>query len=236
MMDGEQEVNLKNSRSVERWLREKLQGASVTIDSDGTVVKFYNGGIGDAVSKARDRGKNRDINNRKLFARLEEVIEKSVYFDFRTVDEKHKGYLRGQDIYQSFMKAGDNYYRVELVLNVTDDSNVQYKGHQAYQTKIEPAVYHTKTESEDSAAYARTSSNFTISLADLMEGVKPKEPEVLLDENGEPIFSDIPNQPETGGKPKAKQEQPNTAQAQSRSENQGGFSRPMLGQSNHTRS
>ena len=61
-------------------------------------------------------------------------------------------------------------------------------------------MYHT--QADKSTAYARsadahTGSNFTISLTDLMEGVKPKAPTISLDENGEPVFGEIPNTPTT---------------------------------------
>ena len=197
-------IDPKDTHAVDKWVKSKLQGSNVTIDSDGTIVNFYGDGLSAGVSKARDRGEKRDISNRILFSKLGEIIKNSVYYDFEAADVRHPRVI-GQDIYQSFMKAGDNFYRVELKLDVRRNTIVSYKGHQAYQIKIEPAVYHAQTDK--SVAYARTSSNFTISLTDLMEGVKPKEPEVLLDENGEPIFNDIPDKPEPGGKPKTKQEQ-----------------------------
>ena len=216
-------VDMRNTGEVDRWVREMLQGSSVTIDKDGAVVNFRKRGLSAGVTKARDRGRGRDINNRRLYSKLKEIVQNSVYFDFREADEKHKSRMRGQDIYVSFLKAGENYYRVELVLDVNNNLDISYKGHQAYKIKIDPAVYHT--QADKSTAYARsanahTGSNFTISLADLMEGVKPKEPTISLDENGEPIFDDSPNTPKSN-RPKLKQ---NTAQAQSRSDNQGGFS------------
>lgn len=216
-------IDLNNTHDVEEWVRQNIQGASVTVNRDGTVVGFSRRGLSDGVSKARDRGIGRDKNNRLLFAKLQEIIQKSAYFDFREADGKHnRRHVLGQDIYQAYMKAGDSHYRVELMLDVKPDQAVTYKGHQAYKIKIEPAVYHT--QAENSGAYARTSSNFTISLDDLMEGVKPKEPKIPLDENGEPIFSDIPGTPDTERKPAPEREKLNTAQAQSRSEHQGGFS------------
>ena len=200
MVDSEKgNIDPKDTHAVDKWVKSKLQGSNVTIGSDGTIVNFYGDGLSAGVSKARDRGEKRDISNRSLFSKLDEIIKNSVYYDFEAADARHPRVI-GQDIYHSFMKAGNHFYRVELKLDVRRNTIVSYKGHQAYQIKIEPAVYHAQTD--ESVAYARTSSNFIISLADLMEGVKPKEPKVSLDENGEPIFSVIPNKPDERNKKK----------------------------------
>ena len=44
-----------------------------------------------------------------------------------------------------------------------------------------------RTQTEKSVAYARTDSISTISIGELMQGVKPKESSKVLDENGEPL-------------------------------------------------
>ena len=82
------------------------------------------------------------------------------------------------------MNAGKLFYRVEIALKVHPNLDVSYKGHQAYQIKIEPAVYRTRTD--NSGAYARTSSIYAISIDDLMQGVKPKPILGGVDKNGEP--------------------------------------------------
>lgn len=88
-------------------------------------------------------------------------------------------------------KVEELYYRVESKLDVRPSTIVSYKGHQAYKIILDSTVYHTQANKSTASAHsanAHTESNFTISFDDLMEGVKPKEPTISLDENEEPIF------------------------------------------------
>lgn len=182
-------VDILDTDALGKWVRDNLQGSSVVIDSDGSVVDFYRRGIESGVVKARvsknKKETERDTTPRTLYAKLSEVIQKSIYFDFEIADARHAEKSYGIEHYYSFLKAGNQFYKVNVILNVHQNFKTSYKGHKVYKIEIEPAVYRGFAKKLDS--HARTDSISTISIGKLMQGVKPKESSKIIDENGEPL-------------------------------------------------
>lgn len=187
-------VNIKNTKELNKWVAETLNDKIVEVDDVGTIISFTKTGIKDGVTKATIR-KDQDPIKRNLYAKIEQLIKESIYFNYRQQDERHTRNSKGQEFYVNGVKVntenGTVYYRVEFIINLNKQFGRNYKGHKTYKIKIEPIVYRadvgqTPVLGARSRLHSQSSPIVSPILSDLVGEVNLDHSKVL-DENGEPL-------------------------------------------------
>ena len=151
----------------------------VTIKNDGSLTFFSNA---NNKSSLKDQRSARDI-----YAALNEVIENSVFYDFRKSDgaEKHND-VNGQYIYKSAFRIGEQIYAATIILNEKKNTfSKVFKGYTIADIKIEDidATSGSMTTLREPDNRSIPSS---ITIAQIANNVKPNSSKIV-DENGEPL-------------------------------------------------
>ena len=129
-------INLKDTPALRDWIKEKYQGATVTINDDGTIQKFSEGNLRASV-------KRRDAKQRKMYANLDGLLESALREGDVEADARHEGKVAGQNIYYSAAKIGDNYFSVRFKVDMplSKEGTAAYKDHKVAEIEIAPALY-----------------------------------------------------------------------------------------------
>jgi hypothetical protein len=158
-------VDLKNTRALTKWIRDRYQGMEVTISDDGLHLTLTRKGI-EASTKRRGE------QQRQMYAGLDRLIESAVYDDFVKGDEAHPK-VEKQNIYYAAARIGKKLYSVEIKVDIpVDKTNPNYyKDHTITEIKIEPSLY--IGSSVTGPSYQDESSILRINIDALKGKVKP---------------------------------------------------------------
>lgn len=132
--DAGNPLDLKNTGALRKWLLGKFDGMSVKIADDGTIQEF-------TADNLKASLKRRGKKQRQAYARLNSLLEKSVYDGFETADAKHPD-IKGQNIYHAAAKIGDGYYGIRFKVDMPlNEGKPSYKDHKVTEIEIAPALY-----------------------------------------------------------------------------------------------
>ncbi len=161
--------DFKTKTELRNWLIGKFEEiGNITIESTGANVDFNKTAAQKVVKNARNR------TNNIAYPEIEKIVSGAKYSGFRSADEKHKGKVRGQDVYHSGVVYKGKPYSVEFYVDVPLNAGAtdNFAGNKIRQIRIEPADTQVTSESQNSFAQAYGSIH-NISLAVLRGKVNP---------------------------------------------------------------
>ena len=161
--------DFKTKTELRNWLIGKFEEiGNITIESTGANVDFNKTAAQKVVKNARNR------TNNIAYPEIEKIVSGAKYSGFRSADEKHKGKVRGQDVYHSGVVYKGKPYSVEFYVDVPLNAGAtdNFAGNKIRQIRIEPADTQVTSESQNSLAQAYGSIH-NISLAVLRGKVNP---------------------------------------------------------------
>lgn len=160
-------VNLMSRDDMFKWLRENLQGLIVKIADDGTIQKLTRKELNASL-------KRRGLEHSQAYANLVELLENALFDSFEKVDARHARKVKGQNVYYSAAKIGNDYYTLKIKVDIPLEKGWnKYKDHKISKIEIAPSLYRDSGGNNISGAAQNQSAISGISLSVLKGDVKP---------------------------------------------------------------
>ncbi len=160
-------VNLMSRDDMFKWLRENLQGLIVKIADDGTIQKLTRKELNASL-------KRRGLEHSQAYANLVELLENALFDSFEKVDARHARKVKGQNVYYSAAKIGNDYYTLKIKVDIPLEKGWnKYKDHKISKIEIAPSLYRDSCGNNISGAAQNQSAISGISLSVLKGDVKP---------------------------------------------------------------
>lgn len=174
-------VNLMSRDDMFKWLRENLQGLIVKIADDGTIQKLTRKELNASL-------KRRGLEHSQAYANLVELLENALFDSFEKVDARHARKVKGQNVYYSAAKIGNDYYTLKIKVDIPLEKGWnKYKDHKISKIEIAPSLYRDSGGNNISGAAQNQSAISGISLSVLKGDVKPSRIE------NNTLFQSIPS-------------------------------------------
>lgn len=160
-------VNLMSRDDMFKWLRENLQGLIVKIADDGTIQKLTRKELNASL-------KRRGLEHSQAYANLVELLENALFDSFEKADARHARKVKGQNVYYSAAKIGNDYYTLKIKVDIPLEKGWnKYKDHKISKIEIAPSLYRDSGGNNISGAAQNQSAISGISLSVLKGDVKP---------------------------------------------------------------
>ncbi|MDR0486535.1 MAG: hypothetical protein LBH29_07450, partial [Elusimicrobiota bacterium] len=100
----------------------------------------------------RDLKRGRDDKHNQVYAEFKQLFENAKYKGFREADERHKGKVKGQDIFLSKMELDGEIYNVEFMADApiaeAEKDKLYYAGHKIITLGSDTGITQLHTESD----------------------------------------------------------------------------------------
>lgn len=113
-------LDLLNTKTVKKWLRDMYQNTTVTIVDDGQIVEFTTRGFESDQKRKVDRRAQR-----RAYANLDDIVESSIFFSYEPGDARHD-YVDVQKKYYGLIDINGKYYGTRLKVDIHKGKNVGY--------------------------------------------------------------------------------------------------------------
>ena len=120
--DGGNPVDLASASELRRWLKQKFGSTEVVVSDNGQTVRITVRGLKDSV-------KRRGGEQRTVYAKLDELLQNSIYYGYELGDVDHP-WIGKQDLYLAAAKIGNDTFGVRFKVDVVKGNEQgAYKDH-----------------------------------------------------------------------------------------------------------